>query len=690
MAMVATTSAEDLKWQPWHTTVLSAAKSAADLSQECNPTVTAYALESTRKLFEDRARSTLIQESAMPWQSRATEPRGQGSEQRLEADIASRRLHSSLAPLVEQVLSRLGCSATSASGFGMRLISAPRVPGTAGSEVALVSLPSGDTIMVKVGCKDKLAREAEQMRWVARVVGPYCVPRMLLETTEVRFGLAALPLELVEFARAAEHRLSSLADLLLLGTASFAIEDVRSSFSSAPLSMPAEFPASVDLEAAPPSISQVQSVAQQVAKVIGTLTRQQPTRNAAGMKGPSELLLALFDLIPVLERHILQAHSATTSPLHASVRHMTEQWYESFFGGDNDTLRQVLDYATKLKARLCELESATNRGDTVFPRIVVPLVCSHGHFTAHHALLRNEGDADSTLQLCMTSWSGLSGSPIYSDLASLLTSITFETARLPLLLDDISALYSATAEAGAAVAASSLGHHLRVTTPTASRLLYSLCGRPNLGPNSENPNGLEKELGHRQSELLSVIKDAAQSVDSIAGPTASSDMAWLIAALRCDEASVASAVVEARKISQALCDWTLPPKVARARSTPKAKAAPRLGVPRLAPPPSRRQRGDVPVRAMQWGWRTVREFRDAAVDGLPVVEGDIAELWPALWLVPSLKCSLELLESPSLPWPQKVWLLFHIGRLIEKLSGWLESFTANTSAKMMMVRIIPD
>merc|ERR1711998_317562 len=85
-----------------------------------------------------------------------------------------------------------------------------------------------------------------------------------------------------------------------------------------------------------------------------------------------------------------------------------------------------------------------------------------------------------------------------------------------------------------------------------------------------------------------------------------------------------------------------------------------------------RRRDAAPLRSVQWGCQAMREFHDAAARALPVVQGDVEELWPVLWLIPCLRHSLELLDAADTPWPQKVWLLHHVGRLMEKLLPALE------------------
>lgn len=71
------------------------------------------------------------------------------------------------------------------------------------------------------------------------------------------------------------------------------------------------------------------------------------------------------------------------------------------------------------------------------------------------------------------------------------------------------------------------------------------------------------------------------------------------------------------------------------------------------PPASREPRTpQAPVRSMQFAWQAIREFRDAAAAAYTAVPFEDGA-WPALWLVPSLLCALELLDAEELPWHQK-------------------------------------
>eukprot|EP00434_Breviolum_minutum_P039518 symbB.v1.2.035096.t1/scaffold4655.1/size36848/5 len=105
----------------------------------------------------------------------------------------------------------------------------------------------------------------------------------------------------------------------------------------------------------------------------------------------------------------------------------------------------------------------------------------------------------------------------------------------------------------------------------------------------------------------------------------------------------------ALKVSEALIAWELP---LHARPTVKHRPVPKptRNLPR--PPDAAGFHGH---RAVQWGWQAVREIRDAAVDALPALKGDVDELWPLIWLVPSLERSLQLLGALHLSWMQKVY-----------------------------------
>eukprot|EP00435_Cladocopium_sp_Y103_P050471 s1378_g15.t1 len=137
-------------------------------------------------------------------------------------------------------------------------------------------------------------------------------------------------------------------------------------------------------------------------------------------------------------------------------------------------------------------------------------------------------------------------------------------------------------------------------------------------------------------------------------------MSWL----RCGRHNFQGSV--ALRVSEALIAWELPlhsrPSV-KHRPVPK----PTRNLPR--PPDAAAFLGH---RSVQWGWQAVRETRDAAVDALPALKGDVDELWPLIWLVPSLQRSLQLLGALHMSWMQKVWLLQHIRLLCDQLSLWLE------------------
>jgi len=635
----------------------------------------------------------------------ACEPRATQTVKKLSGDLARR-------PHNEQILQSFG-SGSKFADVNIERLSAPRVAATRSAEVVVVTAAcnsSQQAFVVKAGTKEDIDQEAKNLQWAARTLGQSRVPKLLLQDPQVNFGLAAITAEHVYFATG--HQVSSLADFLIRSSASFALEDVRAAWASVPgneltaggLPLPLEgLPLEVEppdlsqvqwvysWRAEPPDASQVRWVARQAAEIIQSLSKQKtvPQARASLVRGlesrrgaPSTVASALFELVPLLERHLLQAKSSSTSPLNGSVRELTEQSYSLHFAA-GQPLDATLAAAEQLRRKIAALHSAERQGSSALPEIVVPIVWSHGNLGARHLLLSKTAEAvEGNLQLKVSSWSRLAPAPLFADLSMLLTSMVFETVQLPMLADNVLAFYAAPAEAGAAPPSTLCAHHLHITERTSARLLARLerFGSPAAAssPNQEEAGNQQAEAGkHRGEALLALIVDTVTAPADERGPPPS-DAAALLAALRSDTEAVAEAAAEAKKISEAICDWTLPRRLVR-------NTASRSSVPRLGPPPSRRQRGDTPLRSMQWGWQAVREFRDAAVDVLPVVEGDVDQLWPALWLIPSLRFSLELLDTTSCPWPQKVWLLHHIDRLVRKLSSWLDDL-ARTSPRVLEVR----
>jgi len=168
-----------------------------------------------------------------------------------------------------------------------------------------------------------------------------------------------------------------------------------------------------------------------------------------------------------------------------------------------------------------------------------------------------------------------------------------------------------------------------------------------------------------RAEVLPELFHEAASPDR---DSAAMDLAQLMSWVRCGRMGFSFAA--AMQVSEVLIAWTLP---LHARPATKKRQ-----VPKPTPPPPRLP--DVAgQRAVQWGWQGIREFRDAAANALPALQGDLEELWPLLWLVPSLHRSLQLLPAIHLSWMQKVWLLQHIRLLCDRLFTWLDSFPAGSS-----------
>lgn len=729
----------------------------------------AYVGSALCKWDEDRQRLRRVAGGRCSWQNPA-EPRAVNTKERVARD-KDRSLHWSregMPELLRGVALQLGTGASVLDGeIQLQRLSAPRVAGVCTTEVHVVAAGSEDgelggeaagerapsnvgvrLMVLKLGSKDLLLEEARHHAWASRILGPRRVPQVLCTEPVAHAGLAAYPTEFVGFAgRVGPRLLSTLGDFLLLGTCRFALDDLRAAWQALPegdwdpgsLPLSPHLPTPALLAATPPHASDVRCVAQQLGDMLAALAKQQPPPllpQAGGHVGGDEATQALLGLIPLLERHLMVPRHATCSPLHPSVRKLTEQHYAEFYGGD---MSGLLANALRLKERLVEMKRAASTGSSGprLPRISVPVVWSHGRLSASHVLLRGSGRGESagamldhlgqdaeakpwSLEACVTSWRSLAGAPLYWDLATLLTSAVFETIRLPTLLDCLADSYAAHAGAGAAAATATCASHFGISEGTATRLL-SLCGErarrlahPSLGLRckaaagsaraSSALRGLAAEaaapgLLAQHQEVAAMVGEAVEGCPGEAPDfEAERDAARLLAWVRLDRGALAAAAVEARRISAAICDWRPPAgRVHRARagaaraprsgpgrpSSACAGSRPRsVGVPRPKALPCTRPRGAQPVRALQWGWRAVRDLCDDCAGGLPCVEGDFEEVWPALWLLPGLRQSLEMLDAPSCPWPQKVWLLYHVGCLVEGVTLWLDDIASSESLSL--------
>jgi len=677
-----------------------------------------FAVLTTSKLQADRERWL----NSRRVENQLHEPRAEGTERRFDADVTARPQPTELTPLLDKVLAELG-SICVPGGVKVERLSAPRINLVHGSEAVVVRDPAGDRrflpqqtteqeettsremddaglpqFVMKAGDKDGILLEVRNMRWARSILGRTRVPRDLLAEPRIHYGHAAFAQELLRFAPRHTlgcYRLSSLADLLALGVGKFGLEDVRCAWGSA-LPPPSHAPLHeslerLQLEAEPPDTAELRWVARQVAEVINVLMKQKvgpPPSNST----TDPVTASLFNLVPLLERHVLQAHHYTTSPLHPGVLELTMQRYLAYFGRK---LTAVLEDVERLRARLSELCSAQRTGATVLPRFSVPLVLSHGRLSVHHLLFNQcpggggalaSGGATRNFELRVTSWSELAPAPLYSDLATLMTSIALEAVRLPVLLEDVVVPYQTMAEVGASPSAALCAYHLRVSERTVTRLFLAMLNRE-LTASLEGsvaaaplPHVRDEAEALQAGMLMSFVADATAS-HGTGEPAPETDPAWLASWLRCACASVAASSREAMKMSDALCDWTLPSRSVSAGTGARSRPVPRPG-----PPLSQRQRDEVPIRAMQWGRQAIREFREAGAATLPLVEGDVADVWPVLWLVPALRFSLELLDAADCPWSQKLWVLHHVGGLAERLLRWLDGLT-KTQPKSLSLRL---
>jgi len=345
----------------------------------------------------------------------------------------------------------------------------------------------------------------------------------------------------------------------------------------------------------------------------------------------------------MLGRHLLGKESRA-SPLHPCVRQITEECCEKQF---SKPLAELLQSAAGLRQRLQRLISAESRDEEdKLPPIEVPNCWSHPRLTCRRLLLRDSNSL-SGFDLCASGWSGLCSGAIYSDLSRLLTDVLFEAVKLPSFIEDMHMIYATAGHAGVAVPPVLLGEDLGITTGAAALILERV--------QQQDPSEWTEEA------LGALFREATQDER----PFAVADLAQLMSWLRNDRKQFQATA--ALKVSEALIAWELP---LHARPTVKHRPVPKptRNLPR--PPDAAGFHGH---RAVQWGWQAVREIRDAAVDALPALKGDVDELWPLIWLVPSLERSLQLLGALHLSWMQKVWLLQHIGLLCDHLSTWLES-----------------
>eukprot|EP00446_Apocalathium_sp_SHHI-4_P068696 CAMPEP_0177528642 /NCGR_PEP_ID=MMETSP0369-20130122/52348_1 /TAXON_ID=447022 ORGANISM="Scrippsiella hangoei-like, Strain SHHI-4" /NCGR_SAMPLE_ID=MMETSP0369 /ASSEMBLY_ACC=CAM_ASM_000364 /LENGTH=661 /DNA_ID=CAMNT_0019009191 /DNA_START=38 /DNA_END=2023 /DNA_ORIENTATION=- len=640
------------------------------------------------KLQGDYDHRLSVANKACPWQRfKAPEPRGESSVERLEVDVATRPLHASATPLLEQVLSRLGSTRAAAEAAVAQTdrLGNPRIDSFGQTDVLLVRCPPGSeeerqresdrgsacsheaSFVLKMGGKDRIFAEVDKLHWAASVLGASRVPRLLLAVPEAWLGQAAMVSERITFVpdsdrRSAARLPSSLADLLLLGCGRFALEDVRASWAAAPVELQAALPFAVNFDVPPPSATDVRCVARQVAEILATLARHPVQPNSHEQLDPAliEGKAIILNLLQPLRRHLLQAQPARASPLHATMRQRTEEWYPAF--ADGASLSDMLGMARRLKDRLEDWRSADNRGCSQMPKFFVPAAWTHGRMSAHHLLLRSSSEgSDRNLDLCVIGWSSLSQAPLYTDLAGLLTSVAFETTRLPVMLDVIASSYASSTMAGDAVPALRCARQLCIEEASAERLLKALAVAAEeavvAGADVER-----QDRWRREEALLSAVHSATGGE---ALQDAGQDTAWLLAWLRTTDDAGRRAAVEAGHASRALVDW-------RPFRGIRGTVGGRPAVPRPDPSAARRQRGEAPVRAVQFGWQTIREFRDAACAALPALEGDVDALWPAIWFVPCLSRALELLDDDTLPWLQKVWLLSFVGQLVERILEFLD------------------
>ncbi|CAE8589266.1 unnamed protein product [Polarella glacialis] len=281
---------------------------------------------------------------------------------------------------------------------------------------------------------------------------------------------------------------------------------------------------------------------------------------------------------------------------------------------------------------------------------------AHGSPAAAEGLTLQDSDA---FEVAVAGWSGLTLAPLYADFAGLLT----DAARLPLRAEDIPTLYATEGHAGLAVPPLLFAEHLGLSQLTAECFLEAM----STGTRTFLEAAREATTTPGEERSAAQLSDFVQSTD------------W-VTAQKGDEVQLLAWV---RQPERLLCGFGAG-GLAAERGTRRLDAAPashsRSGD--EAQLHAQRGLGSTAARSLN-GHELfsaaapdekcyVRELRDAVAASLPVVEGDVSELWGLLWLVPGLKRSLQLLDATHLPWPQKVWLLQHIRLLCERLLAFLE------------------
>eukprot|EP00929_Paragymnodinium_shiwhaense_P070109 TRINITY_DN35485_c0_g2_i1.p1 TRINITY_DN35485_c0_g2~~TRINITY_DN35485_c0_g2_i1.p1 ORF type:complete len:707 (-),score=99.65 TRINITY_DN35485_c0_g2_i1:55-2175(-) len=680
----------------------------------------AFVEHTIAKLQSDKQRRLQTLWLAREWQGQRVEARSAVAETTRQALLALRPALPRVDPFLQDALDEASLN-LEARRLAVVRLSMANIAHSTGQEVVLADLsPAGDgpdALILKVGETERIKQESLRLQWAAGLLGEKQVPRAVLAAAPVERGdVSALLLEPVclkvsERGGALRRTglLTSLTDLLHVGSLQHSLEDARTAACvfnakqqhTEEVALQTLFDKAGDLAQFPEILQEIprirRQLAQQAAGVLKRLADEATPPDAGG-----DLATELVSLTPCLERHLLRGQRPTTasSPLHEHVRELTEGIYHHLYGKHSDTdgsaaktIAELLADAGKLRDSLETLRAAerdrqeqrSTAADSCKPPVLLaPKTLSHNDFSTDHLLVRPSVDA-AGLDLCVTSWRRCRTAPVFFDLATMLTSMAFEAVRLPMPLVYLRDLFAAVgAEAGLGAQSAVVAQQFGISEATATRLCVLLKENDILF--AERPIFPAEVL----QQLVQEAEDQAGKMQKGGSGVDGSDIVWLLASLRGGDPveTCAPAAAEARKISESLCDWKLPSYLVKQqlarRADPKG-GVPRLGVPRPPPrPPAGRAGCEVAVRATQWGWQTVREFRDSAVpqrrgeaSAVPLgLEGHVSELWPALWLTPSLQKALVMLELPSLPWMQKVWLLYHISMLIRRLNSWLERLLA--------------
>jgi len=532
-------------------------------------------------------------------------------------------------------------------------------------------------LIIKVGRKEDIVKEHACLQRASDALGEK-VPKVLLPEPDVFGEYAALFLEHSGPRPAPPPELSvphcswragTLGDVLIRGAGHFAVLDIQK---SAPEAMERYFllePSDAALVWGPRGAwgfdfvgtTDLQTVARQVAGACSALTRAPMTGvDAKEVQGFG----FLNEIARDLDRHILAKVFPSPSPFHERCRLHTSKRYRELF---DKSLAEIIEIATALRDEIHKIESASRApGKSALTKPEYPLVQSHGSLRPKHMLLSRGSDGEAEVKVC--DWTGMKPEPLLYDPAMFLASLALEGMRLPM---DVKDLHSVASER--LVTAAEFAKQLRVPEAAAVRLIRLLQNWG--GPEADNASTVT--LAMMLADASGLPRDASQlgaevSAGSSAAQARQQTFQQLLGLLASGPNEIAESFAEAGRITEALLDWE-GPQIVSSSQRKSVPAPPRPRAPRGAQVGRFGDAGS--RRALQWSWRASREFRTALTDAVPTLkEGTDGEgLWRMLWWLPQLRLSLELLDAPHLPWPQKLWALYHTHSTMERVLSWLKA-----------------